>query len=74
MDLSGLLFLLAVLLGGASFLCWDADGATATGSDWADSVCTTAPMFCHHPEYLAYAGVTALVIALGAKLGSSLSG
>ncbi len=27
-------------------------------------------MFCHHPEYLAYAGGVMLVIALGAKLGS----
>jgi hypothetical protein len=27
-------------------------------------------MFCHHPEYLAYAGGVLLVLAIGIKLGS----
>jgi hypothetical protein len=27
-------------------------------------------MFCHHPEYLAYAGLGLMVVAIGTKLGS----
>jgi hypothetical protein len=27
-------------------------------------------MFCHHPEYLAYAAGAMLIVAIGAKLGS----
>jgi hypothetical protein len=29
-------------------------------------------MFCHHPEYLAYAGGVMLVLAIGFKLGSAM--
>jgi hypothetical protein len=28
-------------------------------------------MFCHHPEYLAYAAAAVLVVAIGVKLGSA---
>jgi hypothetical protein len=29
-------------------------------------------MFCHHPEYLAYAGGVMLILAIGFKLASAM--
>jgi hypothetical protein len=68
--MAGLSFLLALLLGGAAFLFKQAAGEISVGTQWASDVCSTSEMFCHHPEYLAYAGGVMLVIAIGAKLGS----
>jgi hypothetical protein len=68
--MAGLSFLIALLLGGAGFLFYQAAGEISVGTSWASDVCSTAPMFCHHPEYLAYAAGVMLVVAIGAKLGS----
>jgi len=72
-EMSGISFLLALLLGGAAFLFRQAAGEISVGTEWASDVCSTSQMFCHHPEYLAYAGGVMLVIAIGAKLGSLAS-
>jgi hypothetical protein len=68
--MAGIAFLIALLLGGAAFLFKQVAGEISVGTQWASDVCSTSPMFCHHPEYLAYAGGVMLVIAIGAKLGS----
>lgn len=68
--MAGISFLIALLLGGAAFLFRQAAGQLSVGTPWASDVCSMSTMFCHHPEYLAYAGGVMLVIALGAKLGS----
>ena len=68
--MAGIAFLIALLLGGAAILFYQAAGAISVGTQWASDVCSTSPMFCHHPEYLAYAGGVMLVVAIGAKLGS----
>jgi hypothetical protein len=71
--MAGIAFLIALLLGGAAFLFKQAAGEISVGTQWASDVCSTSPMFCHHPEYLAYAGGVMLVVAIGAKLGSLAS-
>jgi len=63
-------FLLAVLLGAASFIFKQAASEVSLGTPWAGDACGMTPIFCHHPEYLAYAAGVMLVIAIGAKLGS----
>jgi hypothetical protein len=68
--MAGISFLMAVLLGGAAFLFKQAAGEISVGTDWAGSVCSSSQLFCHHPEYLAYAGGVMLIVAIGAKLGS----
>jgi hypothetical protein len=68
--MAGLSFLIALLLGGASFLFWKAAGELSVGTDWANSVCSMSKTFCHNPEYLAYGGGVLLIMAIGAKLGS----
>jgi hypothetical protein len=68
--MAGLSFLIALLLGGAAFLFYQAADEISIGAQWASDVCSTSPMFCHHPEYLAYAAGVMLVVAIGAKLGS----
>jgi hypothetical protein len=68
--MAGICFILALLLGGAALLFQKAAGEISVGTSWASDVCSTSPMFCHHPEYLAYAGGVMLIIAIGAKLGS----
>ncbi len=68
--MAALCFLIALLLGGAAFLFKQAADEISIGTQWAGDVCSTSPMFCHHPEYLAYAASVMLVIAIGAKLGS----
>ncbi len=68
--MAGISFLIALLLGGAAFLFQQAASQISIGPQWAGDVCSTSQLFCHHPEYLAYAGGSMLVIAIGAKLGS----
>jgi hypothetical protein len=63
-------FLIALLVGGAALLFKQAAGEIAYGTSWASDVCSTSKLFCHNPEYLAYAGGALLVIAIGCKLGS----
>jgi hypothetical protein len=65
--MAALCFLIALLLGGAAFLFKQAAGEISVGTQWASDVCSMSPMFCHHPEYLAYAAGVALVIAIGAS-------
>ena len=61
---------MALLLGGAAFLFKQAAAGISVGTPWAGDVCSTSHLFCHHPEYLAYAGGVMLIVAIGAKLGS----
>jgi len=68
--MTGILLLLAVLLGGAAVVFWEAAEQISIGTDWASDVCSSSEMFCQHPEYLAYAAGAVLVIAIGVKLGS----
>ena len=68
--MAGIFFLMALLLGGTSFLFWKAADELSVGTDWASNVCSLSSTFCHNPEYLAYAGGVMLVFAIGAKLGS----
>jgi hypothetical protein len=69
--MTGILLLLVVLLGGAAVVFWEAAEQISIGTGWASDVCTASEMFCHHPEYLAYAAGALLVIAIGVKLGSA---
>ena len=71
--MTGIFFLLALLLGGASFLFLKAAGEISIGTAWASDVCSTSQMFCHHPEYLAYAAGVALILAVTSKLISAVS-
>jgi hypothetical protein len=68
--MAGISFLMALLLGGAAFLFKQAATEISVGTPWASQVCSTSQMFCHHPEYLAYAAGAMLIVAIGAKLGS----
>jgi hypothetical protein len=68
--MAGISILIALLLGGAALLFSQAADPVSFGTDWAGEVCSTSQMFCHHPDYLAYAGGVMLVIAVGVKLGS----
>jgi hypothetical protein len=72
--MAGLLFLLAVLLGGAALVFRQAAAEIPLGTSWAVQVCSTSKMLCHNPEYLAYAGGALLIIAIGVKLGSLANG
>jgi hypothetical protein len=67
--MTGFVILIALLLGGAAFLFWQAAAEISVGTGWAADVCATSKLFCQHPEYLAYAGGVLLVLALGLKLG-----
>jgi hypothetical protein len=62
-------FLLAISFGGAAFLFKGAS-QIFVGTSWAGEVCSTSQMFCHHPEYLAYAGFGLMVVAIVTKLGN----
>jgi hypothetical protein len=68
--MAGIFFLLAILAGAAAFVFKQAAAEISVGTNWAVDVCSTSHMFCHHPEYLAYAGGALLVVAVGFKLGS----
>jgi len=72
--MAGLFFLLAILLGGAALVFRQAAEEISLGTDWAVQVCSTSKMFCHSPEYLAYAGGALLIVAVGVKLGSLANG
>ena len=72
--MAGLFFLLAILLGGAALLFRQAAEEIRIGTDWAAQVCSTSQMFCHDPQYLAYAAGALLIVAVGAKLGSLANG
>ena len=63
-------FLLAILLGGTAFLFKEAASQISPALSWAGEVCSTSQMFCHHPEYLAYAGFGLMTVAIGTKLGN----
>ena len=68
--MAGISFLIALLLGGAALLFWNAAGLLSVGTPWASDVCSMSKTLCHHPEYLAYASGVMLIVAVGAKLGS----
>jgi hypothetical protein len=68
-EMAAISFLLSVLLGTTAFLFREAAQAYLSAS-WAGEVCSTAQIFCHHPEYLAYGGEVLLVIAIGTKIFS----
>ena len=68
--MAGISFILALVLGGAALLFRQAAAEVSIGTPWASDLCSSTPLFCHHPEYLLYAGGVLLVIAIGAKLGS----
>ncbi|MDR3465083.1 MAG: hypothetical protein P4M07_03975 [Xanthobacteraceae bacterium] len=70
--MAAILFAGAVLLGAASLVFYEAAGQVYLGTSWATDVCSASKTFCGHPEYLAYAAGVALVLALGAKIGSAL--
>jgi hypothetical protein len=72
--MAGLCFLLALLLGGAVFVFRQAAPEIPLGTSWAVQVCSTSKMFCHDPQYLAYAGGVFLIIAICFKLGSLANG
>ncbi|MCP9626908.1 hypothetical protein NML43_07410 [Rhodopseudomonas palustris] len=63
----------AIALGAAAAIFSNAHGQLYYGTSWAVSACETAPLFCGHPEYLAYAAGGCLVLGLGAALGGALS-
>jgi len=69
-EMAGIFFLLAILLGGAAFVFKQAAAEISVGTPWASTVCSTSMMFCHQPEYLAYAAGVLLIVAIGTKLGS----
>jgi hypothetical protein len=71
--MAGILFILAVALGGAALLYKSAADQISVGAQWAGDVCSTSHLFCHNPEYLAYAGGVVLVIAAGFALGRLLT-
>ena len=70
--MAGFSFLLALLLGGAAFVFKQATGEISVGTPWASQVCSASQMFCHHPEYLAYAGGVMLILAIGFKFASAM--
>ncbi|MFC0242993.1 hypothetical protein [Rhodopseudomonas telluris] len=65
--------LFAVIFGATAAVFSNAHGQLYYGTLWAVSACGTAPLFCDHPEYLAYAAGGCLVLGLGAALGGALS-
>jgi hypothetical protein len=72
--MAGLCFLIAVVSGGAALLFRQVAEEVRIGTDWAAQICSTSTMFCHNPEYLAYAGGVVQIVAIGAKLGSLANG
>jgi hypothetical protein len=68
--MAGFIILIALMLGGAAFLFWQAAAEISVGTGWAADICSTSKLFCQHPEYLAYASGVLLVIAVGFKIAS----
>jgi hypothetical protein len=62
-------FLLAILLGGTAFLFKQAASQVSAGTTWAGEVCSASQTFCHHPEYLAYAGFGLMTVAIATRIG-----
>ncbi|WP_420132879.1 hypothetical protein [Rhodopseudomonas sp.] len=65
--------LLAVVLGATAAVFSTARDQLYYGTSWAVSACGASPLFCKHPEYLAYAAGGCLVLGLGMALGRALS-
>lgn len=72
--MAGFFIFIAVLLGAATATFYNAHEQLYYGASWAVNACGTAPLFCSHPEYLAYAAGGSLVLGIGAALGGALSG
>ncbi len=72
--MAAIFFFVALGLGGIALLFRNAHQQLYFGTPWAVDVCSASNLFCTHPEYLAYAGGIALVLALGAGLGRVFSG
>lgn len=73
--MAAILFFVALALGAAALLFREAAELISGGTaPWAYDVCGASQMFCSHPEYLMYAAGVAVVLAVGIKLGSALSG
>ena len=68
--MAGISFIVALLRGGAAFLFRQAAAEVSVGTPWASDLCSTSPLFCHHPEYLFYAAGLMLVVAIGAKVAA----
>jgi hypothetical protein len=71
--LAGILFFLAMILGGAALLYKLAAENISVGAQWAHNVCWTSHLLCQHPQYLAYVGGTLLAVAAGLVLFRSVS-
>jgi len=52
--MAGICFLIALLLGGAAS-CYAGGRPDFDRDILGFDVCSTSQLFCHHPEYLAYA-------------------
>ncbi|MGC2081833.1 MAG: hypothetical protein WA702_00540 [Bradyrhizobium sp.] len=69
-----LIVLLAIILGCAGAVFYDAHDAASKGVNWAVLTCSKSKAFCQHPAYLFYGCGGMLIVALGYLLGSTLSG
>jgi hypothetical protein len=64
--------LVALALGAAALVFYNAHGQLYYGTQWAVDVCSTSKLFCGHSEYLAYAAGASLVLAIGFGLGRAM--
>ncbi|MDO9060168.1 MAG: hypothetical protein Q7U92_14260, partial [Bradyrhizobium sp.] len=69
-EMAEISFLGALLLGATALLFREAASQISLGMSWAGEVCSTSQMFCHHPEYIAYAGFALMTVAIGTKLSN----
>ena len=74
LTVAGILFLFALLLGRAGVLFYNAHDLVSIGTPWASDACSVSKMFCSHPHYLFYGAAGAMVLAIGLKIGSTLTG
>lgn len=72
--MANFLLLLAVVCGGASFAFYTANSAAGDVPNGASTVCFAAPMLCHYPLYMAYAGAGLAVLAFLIKFVSAVRG
>jgi hypothetical protein len=70
--MSALFSLIALALGSAAAVYYNAHGQLYYGTQWAVDVCSTSKLFCGHSEYLAYAAGVSLVLAIGFGLGKAM--
>jgi hypothetical protein len=70
--MANFILLIAIVLGGASFVSFTATNLGADGPSWASDVCLAAPLVCQSPQPMVFAtaGFAALWIAI--KLVSAL--